>query len=221
MEERLKKILGEVAEIGQMIEQLKSTGPVPSIEVDLVLEKIRRLYEHTRDLGQIPATPVKKVPVAEPVTEKSDPESLEKKEPAPSGTPVTEKPAETDGKEKGNKDREAEILADKYKGERKYINETLSRNDQKQDITSKLQSKPIKSIQSSLGINDRFKLIGDLFNGDKKSFEDTMVILDNAGNFNEAFSYLTSSFEWDIEDEAVQMLLDLVRRKFIVNQDEA
>jgi hypothetical protein len=35
-----------------------------------------------------------------------------------------------------------------------------------------------------------------------------------------AFNYITSSFDWDMEEDSVQMLLDLVRRKFIVNQDE-
>ena len=120
----------------------------------------------------------------------------------------------------GKSKPEPEILADRYKGEQNYINETLSREGKKQDITAKLQSKPIKNIKSSMGINDRFKLIKELFNGDRDSFENTIGILNDAGNFNEAFNYINSTFEWDMEDEAVQLLLDLVRRKFIVNQDD-
>ena len=71
-----------------------------------------------------------------------------------------------------------------------------------------------------MGLNDRFKLINELFNGDKDSYQKTINILDNANNFNEAFNYISSSYDWDMEDEAVQLLLDLVRRKFIVNKDE-
>ena len=69
-------------------------------------------------------------------------------------------------------------------------------------------------------IDTLHKLINDLFNGDQESFENSVLILDEANNFNEAFTFINTSFDWDMEDEAVQILLDLVRRKFIVNQDE-
>ena len=51
-------------------------------------------------------------------------------------------------------------------------------------------------------------------------FQNTITELDGASNFNEAFSYISGSFEWDMEDDSVQLLLELVRRKFIVNQNE-
>jgi len=115
---------------------------------------------------------------------------------------------------------EPTTLGDKYKGEKKFINERLAEKGKKQDISSKIQSKPIQNISSSMGINDRFKLINDLFNGDKDSYQNTISILDGASNFNEAFNYITSSFDWDLEEDSAQKLLELVRRKFIVNQNE-
>ncbi len=193
--------MGEVGEIGHLIGRMKENAPVPAIETDLVLEKIRRLYEDVRSLNEVPES-TRQVQAEDTMAEKPAPEK-----------PVTEEPVTEKRKQ------EPEILADKYKGETKYISETLSQKGEKQDITARLQSKPIKNIRSSLGINDRFKLINELFQGDKDSFENTIGILDDADNFNEAFSYINSSFEWDMEDEAVQMLLDLVRRKFIVKQD--
>ncbi len=111
-------------------------------------------------------------------------------------------------------------LADKLKGDKKFINESIAENRGKQDISSKIHSKPIQNIGTALGLNDRFKLINDLFQGDKESFQNTIRILDGASNFNEAFSYITSSFDWDMEEDSVQLLLDLVRRKFIVNLNE-
>ena len=207
--------MSKVAEIGQMVSQIEED--MPRIEIDLILEKIRRLYENVRSLDSITAESSRSAtgekqeihqvdtePVTEPVTE-------------PLADPTPEQvPESIPGKSKP----EPEILADRYKGEQNYINETLSREGKKQDITAKLQSKPIKNIKSSMGINDRFKLIKELFNGDRDSFENTIGILNDAGNFNEAFNYINSTFEWDMEDEAVQLLLDLVRRKFIVNQDD-
>jgi hypothetical protein len=115
---------------------------------------------------------------------------------------------------------ERAVLADKYKNEQTFINESLAGSRGKQNISSQIQSKPIRNIGSALGINDRFKLINELFNGDRDSFQDTIGILDGAANFNEAFNYINSSFDWDMEEDSVQLLLDLVRRKFIVNQNE-
>jgi hypothetical protein len=227
MQQRLKEILKQVADIGQLVEQIKGEGPVPSIEVDIILEKIRKLYDITRRLEDIPVV-MSPSPVVEadekPDSQKEMAIESEKQDPEEAPGQSTEisskhiEPEELPDKESDK--AEPEILADKYLRERKYINETLSPNSNKQDITSKLVSKPIKSIKSSIGINDRYKLINELFNGDQESFENSVLILDEANNFNEAFTFLNTSFDWDMEDEAVQILLDLVRRKFIVNQDE-
>lgn len=200
--------MGELAEIGQLISQMKGGEPIPRIETDIILEKIRRLYENVRllEAGEYEARPEAEPEMAEPDTTVPEAHAPEKNLEIPTpATPRAKKP---------------EILADKYKSEKNYINEALSHNNGKQDVSARLQSKPIKQISTSLGINDRFKLINELFNGDKDSFQKTIGILDDAQNFNEAITYINSSFEWDMEDESVQMLLDLVRRKFIVNQDE-
>ena len=225
MEQRMKEILNQVAEIGQRLGQTKEDTPVPSIEVDLILEKIRQLYDNVRNLNSYSPDSSQTPPVEKQEIHHPEKETIvaPATEPVaqPSQEPVTESvPEQAPESVPGKTKQEPKILADKYTGGQKYINETLTQNGNKQDITSKLQSKPIKDIKSSLGINDRFTLIKELFNGDKDSFENTMGILDDAGNFNEAFNYINTSFEWDMEDEAVQMLLDLVRRKFIMKKDD-
>jgi hypothetical protein len=44
--------------------------------------------------------------------------------------------------------------------------------------------------------------------------------LDEAHNFNDAYSLLMSKFQWDMDSEPVQMLLNLIRRKFITAGNE-
>jgi hypothetical protein len=197
----ITEIITQVGDIGELISRMKTEGPVPAIEIDIVLEKIRKLYTDVARLKE--AVP----PVKEKITKAVETKPKEDlREPAaPAGDKVQEEPA---------------TIADKFKGEKKFINERLAANGSKQDLSSKLQSKPIREISTSMGLNDRFKLINELFNGDKDSYQKTISILDNASNFNEAFNYISSSYDWDMEDEAVQLLLDLVRRKFIVNKDE-
>ena len=180
---------------------LHAYNPVPAIEIDIVLEKIRKLYTDVTRLKEHSPLVKEKITKAVETREKEGVRETA----APTGSKTQEEPA---------------TIADKFKGEKKFINERLANDGSRQDISSKLQSKPIREISTSMGLNDRFKLINELFNGDKDSYQKTINILDNANNFNEAFNYISSSYDWDMEDEAVQLLLDLVRRKFIVNKDE-
>jgi len=113
-----------------------------------------------------------------------------------------------------------ETLAEKLKGNKHYIYESLAEKSQKQDISSKIKSKPISNIADAIGVNDKFRLIKDLFKGDTDSYNKTINTLNEASDFNEAFTFINTNFEWDMEDESVQFLLELVRRKFIVNKDE-
>lgn len=197
----ITEIITQVADIGEMISRMKTEGPVPSIEIDIVLEKIRNLYTDVSKLKEL------NLPAAKPVKVKDEKPSKVQEEKAvvKPENKVSEEPA---------------TIADKFKGGKKFINERFGDNGNRQDLSSKLQSKPIQDIGTSLGLNDRFKLINELFKGDKDSYLRTIDILDGASNFNEAFNYISTSYDWDMEDDSVQMLLDLVRRKFIVNKNE-
>lgn len=108
----------------------------------------------------------------------------------------------------------------KSAGDIKFINEKLAEQSNKKDVSSKIQNQAIKSIAGSIGINDKFFFIRELFAGNAESFRTTMDDLDMARNFNEAHSYLMEKFQWDMDSEAVQLLLNLVRRKFITSGNE-
>jgi len=208
----ITEIITQVADIGEMISRMKTEGPVPSIEIDIVLEKIRNLYTDVSNLREL------NLPAAKPVKVKEEkPAKVQVEEPAKQDKLQEEK---TVVKPENKVSEEPATIADKFKGGGKFINERFGDNGNRQDLSSKLQSKPIRDIGTSLGLNDRFKLINELFKGDKDSYLRTIDILDSASNFNEAFNYISTSYDWDMEDDSVQMLLDLVRRKFIVNKNE-
>jgi len=246
MEPKIKEIIRQVGDIGEKVSRLPEQENPPSIDLDIILGDIRVLYEAVKDLQSARLIPSREKfpdPPAVSPGEKQAPGGIREKGPVAqtgAGSMHEESPADAVGQaatanataEKtepagkpdrsapGGKPSEPSILADKYKGDKKFINESLAGNRGNQNISSKIQSKPIRNIGSALGINDRFKLINELFNGDKESFQNTINILDGSSNFNEAFNYINASFDWDMEEDSVQMLLELVRRKFIVNQNE-
>ncbi|MCK5465606.1 MAG: hypothetical protein KAI95_21405 [Bacteroidales bacterium] len=208
----ITEIITQVGDIGEMISRMKAEGPVSVIEIDIVLEKIRNLYTDVSNLKghNLTATKAKKVKPEKPA-------KVQAEEPAKQDRVQEEVTAI---KPENIVSEEPATIADKFKGEKKFINERLGDNGKRTDLSSKLQSKPIRDIGTSLGLNDRFKLINELFNGDKDSYQQSIKILDSATNFNEAFNYINTTYDWDMEDDSVQMLLDLVRRKFIVNKNE-
>lgn len=208
----IKEIISQVGDIGEMISRMKAEGPISVIEIDIVLEKIRNLYTDVSNLKghNLTATKAEKV-------EPEKPAKVQAEEPAKQDSVQEELTAI---KPENIVSEEPATIADKFKGEKQFINERLGDNGKRKDLSSKLQSKPIRDIGTSMGLNDRFKLINELFNGDKDSYQQTIKILDSATNFNEAFNYINTSYDWDMEDDSVQLLLDLVRRKFIVNKNE-
>lgn len=218
--EEIRNLYREVLDLQDRARQkAASTGPLKGREEDA--------EEISGKAADLPEGSHKSVKKGSGEKEKAPPAE----EPDSSGEiPLQEKAAGSAGPGKGSpakaesppagKQTEPSILADKYRSDQKFINESLADARNKKDISSQIQSKPIQNIHTALGVNDRFKLIKELFNGDRESFEKTVGILDGASNFNEAFSYMSTTFDWDMEEESVQLLLDLVRRKFIVNQDE-
>ncbi len=192
-----------------MISQYESLSQIPEIERDILLSAIRDMYSGLLLIQ--PNRPPVKIQTDVPAPQQAEPEDR-----PPKSKKETPQPRKTPDKKKTS----PETISDKLQGDRQFVYETLAEKAVQQNISSKLQSKPISSISSAIGINDKFKLIRDLFNEDTESYAKAIKKLDSCANFNEAFNYMSTSFNWDMEEESVQFILDLVRRKFIVDKDE-
>ena len=112
------------------------------------------------------------------------------------------------------------LVGERYRDNQSFINKKLGEQAKIKDLTSKIQSTPIKTIAGSIGINDKFFFIRELFKGNTEEFQLTVGMLDNSHNFNSAYNYLIEHFDWDMESEPVQQLLNLIRRKFISQGNE-
>jgi len=233
---KIENLLSDLERIKHLISKYDDASHIPDIERDILLAAIRDLYS---DLLQIPDSKPEvriqtDVPAGRPAgaaPESKSPDRVEfMEEDVPPKTKKTEKVQTVDihpkkeaihsRKTEEKKKAKLETIGDKLQGERQFVYETLSEKAAQQNISSKLQSKPISNINSAIGINDKFKLMKDLFNEDTESYTKTIDKLDACNNFNEAFTYISTNFNWDMEDDSVQFILDLVRRKFIVDKDE-
>jgi hypothetical protein len=208
----LAAALESLHEIEELVKGFSGKGDIPPIELDLSLQKLRNLYELLLMFRKQPEPELAEqpAPAAKAVSEEVIPEVK-----IASETPVVPaKKAESIRKRPG----ESQILSDRFKG-RSTLHESLHQSLVKEKSTL-AQAKPVINLMSAIGINDRFTFIRELFNNDTPAFENTMSILNEANSFNDAYNYMIQQFDWDMDSDAVQLLLEIIRRKYITGRNE-
>lgn len=233
----LEILYNQAEEIASIANKLQSGQEIRKIEIDLLLEKLRNVYDLASDLratvhfredagpasdqlgGSSKPVEVPDKPIAEPVFEEEIPaleETLEPEQEAVAEEVVPEPQPEPEPKpvsKPASKNMETGVG-------KKILNEEISNRTKREDVASQFKLTPIASINSAIGINERFELINELFGGDKQGFDETMEILNRAHSFVEAYNYLDQNFDWDMENAYVQRILELIRRKLIVRRND-
>lgn len=130
-----------------------------------------------------------------------DPDSLENKD---------EKDPEIRTK---NGNQEIEIVADRYQSSQNYIDRAMANKKGNNDLTARLQSKPISDLRNSIGLNEKFLFIKELFKGRPEQYNQCIDNLNRSTSFDEAMNYIRNNFSWDENEEATIKLLNLVKRK--------
>jgi hypothetical protein len=186
----LEAIIGNVEEIKTLITGFASDKKIRAIEMDLALEKVRNLYDILLMLKE------------------TYPEDRE--------IPLTH-PAEV---KESIPDDDVKIVSNRFKSHTKSLHDSFTASQKYEELSEKLKSKPITDLGNAIGVNDKFIFIKELFNDDANIYRDTIEVLNNATNFNDAYNYLMANFELDMDSPLVQILLDLIRRKLIINKNE-
>lgn len=233
----LEILTKDIQEIEKLVRNLQNSPKGSTLELDLALGKLRNVYDILtiiRDDTQLErqTTRADTAPVAEPVSERvservsepvvpeappAAPEIPKKEEPVVAKEePVVKEEPQLPKKEKAMSTRKnAEILAEKFLAE-SSINENLAGN-REPDMDTKLKGQPIESISRNIGINDRFLIIRELFDGDSDRFVKLIGELDGAGDLQSASQLLNSQFEQSPDHEGVSILDNLVKRRYSRN----
>lgn len=94
----------------------------------------------------------------------------------------------------------------------KSVNDLMSADPS--SLEHKISNRPVPNIQASIGINDRFQYIRELFDGSADTFGTTVSELDKMSNINEAVKYLQQNFKWK-KNETSLKFINLVKRRFL------
>jgi hypothetical protein len=185
----LEILTKDIQDIEKLVGNLAISPGGSTLELDLALSKLRNVYD------------VLTVIRADLALETRSARRI----PSPPGEP--EAPSAV-----SNAGRNPSILADTFIAE-SSINDNLAGNLES-ELDSRLLGQPIDSISRNIGINDRFLIIRELFNGDPEGFKRLIDELDRAGDLQSAKNLLEKQFEGSPGHDGVSILSSLVKRKF-------
>ncbi len=178
-------------------------------------EKPYRGLEHKEETGgkEPPADKDSQAPVREERKIKSDLEfETEPPEEPDSGAGSSTAPPEEQsrGQKKGP---EIETVADKYLSTQTYINQAIAKKQTRKDLTDRLQARPITDLKNSIGLNEKFLFIKELFKGNSEKYNGCIDDLNNSASYRDALDILKNKYSFDEKNDIVQKLMNLVSRK--------
>jgi len=214
----------QAKEILDTIARIEEAEDMHSIELDLLLQKLRDIYDLVSDMKE--TFPKKNVEViSEPVKFDAEEEIAEPSDNRAASDEKIEKQDDSVNLEENSKKEESRpgkvsFISDRYKNSKPTLNEEMEGKSRKENLSTHLNLTPIHSISGAIGLNEKFELINELFAGDKNKFESTLEFLNKSDTFVEAYNYLNDNFDWDMDSVYVQRILELIRRKLIVRRNE-
>ena len=83
------------------------------------------------------------------------------------------------------------------------------------DMASELlRNEPVTDLRKAIGLNDRFLLIRDLFDGDGEAYERAIGALNGCGDLDDCMIYIAEHYAWNPNSDGAKLLMDLLERKF-------
>ncbi len=153
---------------------------------------------------------VEVIPMEEP--EESEPETM----PQQPAEPVASEPAEPlptdDGKPRiGRQAARTTVLGEVIGSEVHTLADTIPTVE---DVASEIvRREKITDLKQAIGINDKFLLIRDLFDGDSQRYEEAIDRLNAFDNLDDCLVFISEHYDWNAASDGVKLLMELLDRK--------
>jgi hypothetical protein len=70
-----------------------------------------------------------------------------------------------------------------------------------------------RDLKHSISVNDKFVMVRDMFDGNSKTFNDTIAYLDTFSDLDEAIIYIHDTYNWSADSDGVKLLVELLENK--------
>lgn len=199
----------ENKEIYQVIAELKKK------DTDKIVSEPEKI--ETKEIISEPVKEVTDQIITETEKEENIPQNKEKE--LRSETP--KKPSESEREIAGQhakKQADSSILADTFSHLSSRLNEQMVIKKSDGDISGMLKTKPLISLSEAIGVNDRFMYVREIFNGNREAYNEALAKLEKVENLSDARAVIMSYKGDNEECEAVEQLINLVKRKLPHNE---
>ncbi|MEI6455452.1 MAG: hypothetical protein WCO93_04115 [bacterium] len=189
---------------------------IPRIEYDIIRDNVRKFYEDLHRLRKLydhaePQPEAKRIlPVPETVVKAPQPEPEKPKKTAEPEIlkEVTPKPASR----KPAKPPDVDLFA----GEEPTFSIKL-REARDKSLGPKVSPEKSRELKSSIGINEKFMFINELFDGNLREYNDAIEVLGGFETLNDASEYLDllkKRHFWDTGSRAFKKLSEIVTKRY-------
>jgi hypothetical protein len=193
----------------------KKEGPIPQIEIDILLENIRKLYDQVHLLNKVRAGHAPPLhPSPQSVTSGHDPSLAAQPSAPPSPILSVERPKSEIRREEQTAKAPKAADLDLFAEEEPTFNMKL-KEAREQTMTRKAE--PVEHLKQLISINDKFIFINELFDGNLKEYNEAIETLNGFDVRNEAYTYLDllrTKNLWDLRSGTLMKLKEIVERKY-------
>ena len=228
----MNEILTLLDKVNRQAQILVHLPNMARIDVDLLLAEIRQVYDKTLDLQlKVETTRIEPKSEAKPthpltaasesISQPSIHSASKPEEPSLFPDPEISKPVQPPYEEHIQPQQtviQPESIVNTVSAlQPKSLHQAYEEKIGDQSIASRLQYNPINDLRSAIGINDKFLLMSQLFNGSLEQYNAAIERLNNFYSYEDAEIFLGSLkilHEWADELPAIERLQYLVRRRY-------
>ena len=80
-------------------------------------------------------------------------------------------------------------------------------------LGEEISNRSIRSLRQGIGLNDKFLMIRDLFDGDANAYDEAIDTLDSFDDFDDCIIYIAENFAWNADSEGAKFIMQLLERK--------
>lgn len=146
------------------------------------------------------AAPAPKAEPAPKATPKAEP--MPTPVPVPAPKPVVERMAE----------ERSTVLADAIAPAATTLADTLAAPAA---LGEEMNHSKIASLREGIGINDKFLMIRDLFDGDGDAYAEAIEALDSLESLDDCMIHIIENYAWNPDTEGSKFIMQLLDRKFL------
>lgn len=144
------------------------------------------------DIEPEPSTPAPK-PISQPEPKRPIRQSVK---PEPAATPIPEeKPI---------------VLGESIAANTHTLADTIAAPT---PLAEEITNSRIHSLRDAIGLNDKFLMIRDLFDGDGDAYNQAIAELDAFDSFDDCMIYIVENYAWNPESEGAKFMMQILERK--------